>query len=94
MSQHVPETREHWNAVVTPTWRATLLSTLVVVLGPVAAMLLVSHPTFGAGVIVGVGLLYSLQVARRIARHRRSRAAGSHRQSLAGLLVKSVSPSE
>lgn len=67
MMQPYPlETGEHWNATLNPSWGATLLSVLVGVLVPLVAMVLVSYPAFGAGLIVGVGLLYSVQAARRI----------------------------
>lgn len=50
---------------------------LVVIFGPVAAMWLVTYPKFGAVIIVGVGLLYSVKVVRRIARHQPTRDADS-----------------
>lgn len=77
MQPYPLETREHWNAPLNPSWEATLLSVSVGVLMPLVVMVVLSYPAFAAGLIVGIGLLYSVQVARRIARHRLARDVGS-----------------
>lgn len=77
MQPYPLETGKHWNAPLNPSWEATLLSVLVGVLVPLVAMVLVSYPAFAAGLIVGIGLLYSVQKARRIAHYRLARDVGS-----------------
>lgn len=86
MRHHIPKTRSQREALLSPSRKATLLPTLAFIVVPVAAMVLVSHPVFSAGIIVGGGLLYFVENARKIIRSRRSR----HRDSSHRSLVRSI----
>lgn len=56
MNQSAIESSYRIAPVLSPSWRAILIAWIVFVVGSLALMIVISHPLFGGGILLGVAL--------------------------------------